>query len=101
MESRQSIKTGTASEVPGKIIYNSLQFVEAECLPSNSISPKTVTHKVPADDSHVHHASSKAQEIGNHESPFVLPDLNLPVEEDLSSNAVCIVLATRGSDNLQ
>ncbi|XP_027342192.1 uncharacterized protein LOC113854994 isoform X2 [Abrus precatorius] len=32
-------------------------------------------------------ASPKAQDIGNQESTFDLPDLNLPVEEDFSPNA--------------
>ncbi|KAK7402358.1 hypothetical protein VNO78_14558 [Psophocarpus tetragonolobus] len=42
--------------------------------------PKTVTH----DDSAFYAANAclKAQEIGNQESTFVLPDLNLPVDED-------------------
>jgi hypothetical protein len=60
--------------------------VEAVCLSSNSISPKTVTHKVLIDDSHVNAANDppKVQEIGKQEPKFVLPDLNLLVEDDLS-----------------
>ncbi|WJX70086.1 hypothetical protein P8452_54234 [Trifolium repens] len=77
-ESRQNSNNATIS--------NSSQFVEAVCCPSNSISPKTVTHKVLIDDSHVNAANdpSKVQEIGKQEPKFVLPDLNLLVEDDLS-----------------
>ncbi|PNX74870.1 hypothetical protein L195_g030799, partial [Trifolium pratense] len=63
-----------------------LDFVEAVCRPSDSISPKTVTHKVLIDDSHVNAANAppKVQETVKQEPKFVLPDLNLLVEEDLS-----------------
>lgn len=75
----------------GKVIYGRpSQFMEAECRPSNSVYPKIVTHEVLDHDSLVYaaNASSKAQEIGNQESTFILPDLNLPVEEDFSINAM-------------
>ncbi|GAU27842.1 hypothetical protein TSUD_114220 [Trifolium subterraneum] len=77
-ESRQNSNNATTS--------NSSQFVEAVCCPSNSISPKIVQHKVLIDDSHVNAANAppKVQEIGKQEPKFVLPDLNLLVEEDLS-----------------
>ncbi|CAJ2661439.1 unnamed protein product [Trifolium pratense] len=77
-ESRQNSNNATTS--------NSSQFVEAVCRPSDSISPKTVTHKVLIDDSHVNaaHAPPKVQETVKQEPKFVLPDLNLLVEEDLS-----------------
>ncbi|KHN22415.1 hypothetical protein glysoja_024924 [Glycine soja] len=80
-ESRQnSSAAATASEVSGKAVNGSFQFVKAECHPSNSVSH---------DDSPVCAAnvSPKAQDnIGNQESTFVLPDLNLPVDEDISAN---------------
>lgn len=80
-ESRQnSSAAATASEVSGKAVNGPFQFVKSECHPSNS-----VTH----DDSPVcaANASPKAQDnIGNQESTFVLPDLNLPVDEDISAN---------------
>ncbi|TKY48030.1 hypothetical protein E2542_SST25444 [Spatholobus suberectus] len=87
LESRQnSSAAATASEVSGKAVSGPSQFVKAECHPSNLVSQKTVTH----DDSPVYaaNASPKAQEIGNRESTFVLPDLNLPVEENFSANAM-------------
>ncbi|XP_020204389.1 uncharacterized protein LOC109789769 [Cajanus cajan] len=87
LESRQdsSAAATTASEVSGKAFSGPSQFVKSEYHPSNSVSPKTVTH----DDSLVHapNASPKAQDICNQDSTFVLPDLNLPVEEDVSANA--------------
>lgn len=88
--SRQNSKTATTtSEVSGKAVLDPPQLLEAQCHPSNSVSPETITHKVLDDDSPVcaANASSKPQEIGNQESIFVLPDLNLPIDEDLSSNA--------------
>ncbi|KAK2371633.1 hypothetical protein QL285_084556 [Trifolium repens] len=77
-ESRQNSNNATTS--------NSSQFVEAVCRPSNSISPKTVTDMVLIDDSHVNAANAppKVLEIGKQEPKFVLPDLNLLVDEDLS-----------------
>lgn len=90
-ESRQNSKTGTTTfEVSGKAVLEPPQFLEAQSHPSNSVSPKTtVTDKVLDGDSPVcaANASSKPQEISNQESIFVLPDLNLPIEEDLSSKA--------------
>ncbi|KAJ1396753.1 hypothetical protein SESBI_32357 [Sesbania bispinosa] len=90
LESQQNSNAATASELSGKIACGPSQFVEAECHPSNSISPKTVTHNVLDDNSPVYAAiaSAKAREIGNQESTFVLPDLNLPVDEDFSSTAM-------------
>ncbi|XP_061339328.1 uncharacterized protein LOC133286009 [Gastrolobium bilobum] len=90
MESLQNSKTATTSELSGKAVYGPSQFVDAGCHPSTPISPKTVTHKVLDDNSLVYaaNASPKAQEIDNQESKFVLPDLNLPVDEDFRSNAM-------------
>ncbi|XP_057457495.1 uncharacterized protein LOC130748328 isoform X2 [Lotus japonicus] len=91
LDLRQNSNTTTTSEVSGKVIYGRpSQFMEAECRPSNSVYPKIVTHEVLDHDSLVYaaNASSKAQEIGNQESTFILPDLNLPVEEDFSINAM-------------
>ncbi|KAK7325282.1 hypothetical protein VNO77_29442 [Canavalia gladiata] len=84
LESRQKSSAAMASEVSEKSVYGPSQFEKAECRPSDSVSPKNVTHEVLDDDSVVHaaNASPKAQEIGNQESTFALPDLNLPVEED-------------------
>ncbi|KAL5152680.1 hypothetical protein HKD37_13G038747 [Glycine soja] len=82
-ESRQnSSAAATASEVSGKAVNGPFQFVKSECHPSNS-----VTH----DDSPVcaANASPKAQDnIGNRESTFVLPDLNLPADEDINANVM-------------
>ncbi|QCE08841.1 uncharacterized protein LOC114186311 [Vigna unguiculata] len=62
------------------------QFATSECHSSNSASPDTVTHDVsPVSAAN---ASPKAQDNGNQESTFVLPDLNLPVDDDFSANAM-------------
>ncbi|RDY02348.1 hypothetical protein CR513_14199, partial [Mucuna pruriens] len=79
LESRQNSSTAATaseSEVSGKAVHGSCQLIKSECHPC-----KTVTHDV----SFVYAAnasSPKALEIGNQESTFVLPDLNLPVEDD-------------------
>lgn len=68
-ESQQKSNTAITSEVYGNIVYS-----------HPSTSPVSATN-----------ASQKVQEIGNQEPKYVLPDLNLLVDEDLSSNMVhCI-----------
>ncbi|KAL2332508.1 hypothetical protein Fmac_020089 [Flemingia macrophylla] len=87
LESRQD--SSAAATASGKAVNGPSQSVKSECHPSNSVSPKTVTD----DDSTVYapNASPKRQDIGNQDSTFVLPDLNLPVEENFSANAMhCI-----------
>ncbi|XP_057724951.1 uncharacterized protein LOC130940736 [Arachis stenosperma] len=61
-----------------------------QCHPSTSLSPKTVTHKVIDGHSYVCplNSCSKSQEMSKKESTLVLPDLNLPVDVDLSSNCM-------------
>lgn len=59
-------------------------LVESKCHPPNSAPPTGASHVV-VDDVN---ASSKAQEIGDQEASFILPDLNLPVDGDLSSNCI-------------
>ncbi|XP_020966353.1 uncharacterized protein LOC107619242 isoform X1 [Arachis ipaensis] len=61
-----------------------------QCHPSTSLSPKTVTHKVIDGHSYVCplNSRSKSQEMSKKESTLVLPDLNLPVDVDLSSNCM-------------
>ncbi|KAE9585818.1 hypothetical protein Lal_00010112 [Lupinus albus] len=74
LESRQNSKTATTTiQISGK-----------------PVSPKTIRHKILDDNSAVSaaNASFKTQEIGNQEYTFVLPDLNLPVDESLRSNTM-------------
>ncbi|OIW03876.1 hypothetical protein TanjilG_30152 [Lupinus angustifolius] len=91
LESRQNSKSATTTfEVSGKAVLDPSKFPEAQCHPSSSLSSNTGTHTVLDDDSPVSaaNASYKPQDIQNNESTFVLPDLNLPVEDNLSSNAM-------------
>ncbi|XP_027344831.1 uncharacterized protein LOC113857233 [Abrus precatorius] len=78
LTSQQTYKTGKA------ILYPP-QFVEAHCHPA-----QTVQDKVLNDESFVRIAiaSSKQKEISNQESSFLLPDLNIPIGEDLNSNDI-------------
>ncbi|CAL0332339.1 unnamed protein product [Lupinus luteus] len=74
LESSQNSKTATTTiQISGK-----------------PVSTKNIRHKVLDDDSAVSaaNASFKTQEIGNQEYMFVLPDLNMPVEENLIFNAM-------------
>ncbi|KAF7843216.1 uncharacterized protein G2W53_000121 [Senna tora] len=76
------LESGKASKVAGSCVA----IEEAESHPSNavSVSATSTTLKV-LNDASPDNASSKAQEImSNLESSFLLPDLNLPLEEDLS-----------------
>ncbi|KAK7270636.1 hypothetical protein RJT34_25942 [Clitoria ternatea] len=86
IESRNNSSAAAPSEVSEKAVYGPSQFVKDDCRPSSSISAKPVTH----DDLPVYteNATPKSQEIGNQDPTFVLPDLNLPVEEDISLNAM-------------
>ncbi|CAJ1955005.1 unnamed protein product [Sphenostylis stenocarpa] len=85
--SRQnSSGAAAASEVCGKAVNDPSQFATSECHPSDSVSRNTVIHDV--SPVCAANASPKAQGNGNQESTFVLPDLNLPVDEDFSANAI-------------
>lgn len=85
--SRQNSNTSaTASEVCGKAVNGPSQFATSECHPSSSVSRNTAIHDV--SPVYAANVSPKAQENGNQESSFVLPDLNLPVDEDFSANAM-------------
>ncbi|KAG2370980.1 uncharacterized protein HKW66_Vig0211540 [Vigna angularis] len=85
--SRQnSSAAAAASEVCGKAVSDPSQFATSECHSSNSVSRNTATHDV--SPVCAANASPKAQENGNQESTFVLPDLNLPVDESFSADAM-------------
>ncbi|KAK7261991.1 hypothetical protein RIF29_28318 [Crotalaria pallida] len=91
LELRQNFETATTTfDVSGKAVLDRPHFMEAQFIPSSSLSPKIVTPKVPDNDSLVcaANASSKPQENGNQEIPFALPDLNLPVDDDFSTSAM-------------
>lgn len=81
-----SAATAAASEVCGKAVSGPSQFATSECHSANSVSRNTATHDV--SPVCAANASPKAQENGNQESTFVLPDLNLPVDENFSANAM-------------
>jgi len=85
--SRQnSSAAATASEVCGKAVNGPSQFATSDCHASNSVCRNTVTDDV--SPVYAANASPKAQDNGIQESTFVLPDLNLPVDEDFSANAM-------------
>ncbi|MED6143573.1 hypothetical protein PIB30_007519 [Stylosanthes scabra] len=80
LESHRSSKTAEIYQVSKKGVVEPTQ-----CDKSTSLSPKTVTRKAIDGNSYVGplNSCSKSQE-----STLVLPDLNLPVDEDLSSKCM-------------
>ena len=116
MESQQTSKPATVSVASEKAISEQPQDVEVQHHPSNTISPASVTltckdydssssanasptpETTNQEDSVKHKdfnlisladASSSALQSMNQVASFVLPDLNLPVDETvLASNAI-------------
>ena len=82
MESRQHLKTDTIPVASDKALVN-LQ-------PHPSVSLTTMTSSIPrnvVDNTSLvspENSSCKHEDIDKQEASFVLPDLNLPVDEDLS-----------------
>ncbi|KAI9076011.1 hypothetical protein K1719_042027 [Acacia pycnantha] len=85
-ESRQHLKTETTLVASDKAIVDLPGLVDMQCHASHSVSPASVPRIVvdnvvpvpPANDCY------KPQEIVKQEASFELPDLNLPVDEELS-----------------
>ncbi|MED6126416.1 hypothetical protein PIB30_078266 [Stylosanthes scabra] len=76
---RLKVNLESHSQMNSKIYEESKKGVidPTQCHPSTSLSPKAVTHKA------IDGSRSESQE-----STLVLPDLNLPVDEDLSSKCM-------------
>ncbi|XP_054782929.1 uncharacterized protein LOC129290233 [Prosopis cineraria] len=88
MESRQNLKAATTTPVRSdKAMVNQPQLEDTQSHPSHLISPGVP--RVVADNNapsvpSANDESCKPQEIDKQEASFLLPDLNLPMDEDLS-----------------
>ncbi|XP_028779220.1 uncharacterized protein LOC114735673 [Neltuma alba] len=85
-ESRQHLKHDTNPGASDRAMVDQPQPMDTQCHTSHSVSPTSVPRVVVDNTSCVSPAndSSELQEINKQEASFVLPDLNLPVDEDVS-----------------